>query len=122
MQRKFPAQVRADVQRFYGLNVDDVGYEFSFRHLADLVACLPRESATLRAYDSRNEWSIDTHLLASVLDVLRWIQWSKTAKGAKNQGQPKPVPRPGYEDAGKVKDSVALPVDEVERLLRLPRM
>lgn len=121
--RKYPSQVRADVQRFYGLCLDDVGEAFSIRHLADLVLNLPRESATVRAVAPETVWGPQEHLLAEVADTLRWIAWSKSSDGAKNRNKPKPIPRPGQADksAGRFKDAAVLPVDEVKRLLRLPR-
>lgn len=115
--------MRADVQRFYGLNLDDVGEAYSWRHLADLAACLPHESATIRELSPANLWGPQEYLLASIADSLRWLVWAKTRDGSRGRNMPKPIPRPGdvNRSQGRFKDAVALPLDEVKRLLRLPR-
>lgn len=114
--------MRADLRRFYGLNLNDVGYEFTLLDLADYVACLPRDSATmLAAFPS---WSVSEHLLANIDYSLRWLVWAKTSDGAKNRNRPKPIPRPGDTSggsSGRLKDATVLPLDEVKRRLRLPR-
>lgn len=40
-------------------------------------------------------WSIETHLLASVLDSLQVANWQRSKDGAKASKAPKPLPRPG---------------------------
>ena len=39
-----PAQLRADFQQFYGLNIDGMGSEYTYDHAAALAANLPRSS------------------------------------------------------------------------------
>ena len=42
-------------------------------------------------------WSQTDMLLADLIDVARWLQWSKTKAGADGKDQPKPYPRPGVD-------------------------
>lgn len=77
-----------------------------------LVRHLPPESATKTALrnatpvadlqetveDADREygaWSQTDMLLAELIDVARWLQWSKTEAAEKKQPPPKPYPRPG---------------------------
>jgi len=79
------------------------------------------DSALSRALDPDWHWrTIEPNLLAAVVDILRIMAWQNTKDGSKNRRRPKPVPRPGV---GPKKDPNAMsaPVDEVQRLLALPR-
>ena len=40
-------------------------------------------------------WTLTNHLLAMIVDVLRWLQWAKTKDGQKNRNRPDPIARPG---------------------------
>lgn len=40
-------------------------------------------------------WTRTNLLLAAIVDLLRWLQWSKTKDGRKNRNRPEPLPRPG---------------------------
>ena len=64
-----------------------------------LLKHLPRSSSTARALygPELSEWGVTEHLLAGVLDVLRWLQWAKTEDGEKGRNRPEPIPRPGME-------------------------
>lgn len=42
-------------------------------------------------------WSQTDMLLAELIDINRWLQWSKTKAAEQNKDQPKPYPRPGVE-------------------------
>lgn len=44
---EFPGAARADLQRFYGLNIDKVGADFTIFHAAECMAYLPPECALL---------------------------------------------------------------------------
>lgn len=41
-------------------------------------------------------WSLEAHLLASVIDVLNVANWQRVGK--KSAPKPKPIPRPGTND------------------------
>lgn len=51
-----PDELRADFQRFYGLNLDDLGTGYRCMHAAALVAHMPADSALYAAlaYDEQN--------------------------------------------------------------------
>ncbi len=84
----------------------DLGTErLTWRRLELLIRHLPRDSATVRRiHGPPPPWSVTDHLLASVIDVLRW-QGTATRRtladvtGAKGQREdfPKPIRRPGDE-------------------------
>lgn len=77
-----------------------------------LVKHLPAESATKTALrnkapvedlkekvsDAETEygpWSQTDMLLAELIDVARWLQWSKTKAAEEKRDVPEPYPRPG---------------------------
>lgn len=47
------------------------------------------------------DWTLEAHLMASMVDSLRWLQWAKTKDAEKGKNAPEPVPRPGVEDTKK---------------------
>lgn len=59
-----------------------------------LLRHLPQESSTVRELGGeRLEWSIDTHLLATIVDVLNAANWQRG--GNPRATKPKPIERPG---------------------------
>ena len=89
MLGQHPAELRADFQRYYGLNLDGMGSDYSVAHAADLAACLPRDSATMRAHDPLNEWTIEAQLLALIeFWAHDWI-WAHTKDGKAGRNPPK---------------------------------
>jgi hypothetical protein len=46
-------------------------------------------------------WTLTNHLLATIADVLRWLQWAKTKDGQKNRNRPEPITRPGVKSSKK---------------------
>ena len=107
-----------------GLRLRDLGTErLSWRDLRVILLHSPRTSAYMRARMCESAlWGVSEHLLASAVDALRWLVWSKTKDGEKNRNRPKPVPRPGVKpDKGRMSDAVAMPVDELKKYLALPR-
>lgn len=87
---------------------------------------LPETSAYWRAREpEKARWGVSEYLLAAIADSLRWLVWAKTKDAKRNRNRPKPVPRPGAgkpkKDNGKFKDVISRPIEEVKRLLSLPR-
>lgn len=121
MRRAHPDELRADFQRFYGLSLDGLGVDYSIAHAGALIKCLPGESAVARAIDPDSEWTLDRMLTASGVDALRWLVWAKSKDASKKppRNMPKPIMRPGVKGYGE--QSEARDVDEVKRLLALPR-
>lgn len=63
-------------------------------------------------------WTLTNHLLATIADVLRWLQWSKTKDGRKNRGAPEPIERPGIAKKKRVHPKVkGAPRSVVRKLL-----
>lgn len=119
LRRKHGGALRADFQRFYGLNLDDMGRTYGVLHAADLAVHLPAESAVKR--EMSGGWSRSEHLLAELVDGFALYMWAKA--GGKAGRKPKPIPRPGVSDGSnaRMKDALLLPVDEVRRRLAMPR-
>jgi hypothetical protein len=46
----------------------------------------------------RKPWDSKEYLLAELVDLVRWLQWTKTADGHKNINQPEPLKRPGEDE------------------------
>lgn len=82
-------ELRADFQRFYGLNLDGMGIDYSVTHAAALAANLPRESATVRAVVPEAAWSDETYLLSAIEYDLRVLAWQNSKDGSKGRNRPK---------------------------------
>ena len=95
------AELRADFQRYYGLNLDDMGGAYSVEHAADLAACLPSDSAVLRAMYPRNGWTATEYLLHRIEYECRILIWQQSRDGQKGRNKPRPLPTP--EDEAKVR-------------------
>ena len=82
----------------------------SWRRLGVLIKHLPQDSVTKTALRNAapepalqeavaeaeyGPWSQTDMLLAELIDVASWLQWSKTKDGENNRNQPAPYPRPG---------------------------
>lgn len=65
----FPTEVRADLQRYYGINIERMGEELSVWQVAACVRCLPLGSATLSKVDPRAQYTMTEYLLHRIGDV-----------------------------------------------------
>lgn len=119
MLKEYPAHVRADMQQYYGLNIECMGVDYSMRHAADLIAMLPSKSRTFTAVDERNAWDSGEYLLAEAVDSLHLMVWANTKDAQKNRNRPKPLPRPGTAPANR--EAVGLDANEYETALMRPR-
>lgn len=104
-------EIEADLQRWYRVDLRDLwSGKLSWRRLGVLVKNLPAESATKTALRNATPlaqvqesaaaaeygpWSQTDMLLAELIDVARWLQWSKTKAAEQNTDRPEPYPRPG---------------------------
>lgn len=111
--------LRADMQRFYGLDIDEIGYSIRIMRAADLAANLPREALIWSVFDERNAWTTNTYLLALIADNTSFLAWSKTKdatrKGAKFKSQ---IPRPGSKNSKQNSDVKAVDVDTLAEFLK----
>ncbi len=74
------------------------------------------EARTVRALGGEQlAWDVDTHLLATIVDLLAGANWQRS--GVKGAPRPKPLDRPGQKRAGERKLGTARPLEEVRRLL-----
>lgn len=64
-----PSQVRADLQRFFGLNLDRLGDEFSAFHAASCLANLPLGASLLSACEPRLQWTQTDYLLHGIMSI-----------------------------------------------------
>ena len=121
MLRTAPDKLRADLQRFYGLDMDELGHSVRVRRAADLAAHLPDEACIWTAFDPRAEWDATRQLLANIADNTSFLAWCQT-KDATRRGATwkNRVPRPGGECA-KERGGHAANVDDVRTLLSMPR-
>ena len=71
MRREHPSELRADLQRVYGVCMDDVGRGVSVRHAAALAACLPEGSLVLAKDDPRRRFTDAEWLLLGILNAVR---------------------------------------------------
>lgn len=86
--------VRADLQRFYGVNIDEAWGNLSPKHLACLVAELPPGAQTWRAVGGSLSWTDDMFLLASIDHGTRVLAWQKSKNGESNTNPPKMIEPP----------------------------
>jgi len=61
---------------------------------AQLAANLPDGSMVWRALDTSRAWTMDQHLLATLVDQMRAWMWAQSDP-RKRGPRPKPLPRPG---------------------------
>lgn len=72
MWRRHPSELRADLQREYGVCWDDVlSGRVAAGHAAALAACLPPGSLCLAREDERLGWTREQWLLLAVANSLR---------------------------------------------------
>jgi hypothetical protein len=107
-----PAQLRADLQQFYSLNLDDMGGSYSYEHAAALVANLPRSSRMASIFNAACEWDDSEYLLFLIEYNLRVISWQL---GGCNGSQPRPISTPAEmaERKRKVADSDRAFIDSI---------
>ena len=87
----------------------------SWRALLAMVQHAPRESALYRAmFGVDAMWGSLEHLVATLVDVQQLALWMKTKDAESGKNRPKPIPRPGVDEAGDGEQlgSGAIPMDE----------
>ncbi|MBT1173589.1 hypothetical protein JS528_09600 [Bifidobacterium sp. MA2] len=121
MLAKSPAALRADFQRFYHLDIDQIGHGIRPMRAADLAVWLPDNARIWSQFDPRAEWDAIHQLLANIADSLAFLAWAKTPeaarKGARFKGQ---LQRPGTKPEP-IKDTARLDVDSMRAMLARPR-
>lgn len=97
---RHPDEVRADLQQYYGLDLDGMGRDYTHEHAACLVSQLPRESRTARAEQPACEWGPSERLLALIEYGVRVLAWQNSRDGEKGRRRPKPLEAPGSRGGG----------------------
>jgi len=69
------AELRADLRRYYGLDLHDLPAGYGMCYVADLAAGLPYDSACHRASDPSGAWGYQEYLLAGILNRLSIISY-----------------------------------------------
>lgn len=88
--------LRADLRRVYGLDLDRLlaDHGESPMVLADLTMYLPDGSMLWRVLDTARAWTVESHLLATIVDLTMLRMWGDA--GRRRRGpRPMPVKRPG---------------------------
>lgn len=111
--RRYPDELRADFQQFYGLNLDRMGADYTRLHAAALCVQLPRESRIVRAMDPSAAWGDSEYIARATEHTLRVIAWQNG--GGRKSDFPRPLPTP--EDRARV--SRKLERTNVERVNRI---
>lgn len=100
--KAFPTQTRADLQRFFNLNLDRMGTEFTAFHAASCLACLPRGSALLSELFPEMRWSDQEFMLHGVLAALVGKEipypWTSKSNGNGIGVETKAVPIDQFKD------------------------
>lgn len=89
---------------YYGVQLADYYLEkYSPRYLMVRIENLPAESSFKQAVAPEEmAWSIETHMLANIFDILASANWQRAvASGKKGVRKPKPIKRPGQKGAGR---------------------
>lgn len=85
------AELQADFQQYYGLDLASLMGAFDYRRIRTLAEQLPKGSRTIARLEPRAAWSDEAYLLALVADNLSFLRYEQSGgKGRK----PKPVERP----------------------------
>lgn len=117
-----PDELRADLQHYYGIDLDDaMAGRHSAAHVAALVACLPSDCHVLRAESPDAIWTLDSVLLASILNSLQGLIWGMSDK-AKRGDRPKPIGPSYLTDRPRHKlPAQVMPIDELDRKIETYR-
>ena len=116
-RRAYPAQLRADFQQYYGLNLDGMGRGYTAMHAADLAVMLPSDSRTYLAIDPENSWTLEAQLSADMVNAARDLVWLEADAKRRRSNRPKPI---GPKVSAPNPDAEAIDADDyLETLERL---
>lgn len=66
--REHPTALRADLQRYYFMNLDELGSKFTIWQASACAVCLPPGSKLMGEIDERLSWSITDILIHNLYD------------------------------------------------------
>lgn len=85
MTYNYPEELECDMAQFYGIH----DYrDFKLGHISVLACGLPEESRVIRKM-TNHPYSVNTYLLAHMVDRLSLIWWSKTVDAENNINRPR---------------------------------
>lgn len=118
-----PGALRADFQRWYGLDLDDLGHSLRIRRAADLAAYIPEDGAVWPEIDPCLKWDTTKQLLANISDATSFAAWTKTKDAQRRNATWKgALQRPGLrEHRLRQRDVQAMSPEQLDRLLSMPR-
>lgn len=101
-----------------GLRLRDLGTDaLTWSDLQAIVVWSGPESALSRAYRGDDwPWGLQEMLTAAMVDGIRWLVWSKTSDAQHKRNQPKPIPRPGVQQAERYGDK-PMSISEMNKFL-----
>ena len=110
--------MRADLQRFYGINLDDM-YEgrISAEQVMACIAYLPLDGAVASVKTGAPAWGFDTHILANMANSLKYLAWAKTKDAQRGRNKPHYIEPPAPED-----EKPKAEQDEVKEILARKRI
>lgn len=119
--RTYPDELRADLQRIYGIDLDRaMSGEHTPNHIAALVKCLPRDSLIARAVNPDNEWSMESTLLADLSNNLAGLLWGMSDK--RKRGGRRPNIGPSWMRVkARTLEARVMSIDELMNELNKPR-
>ena len=115
---KHPEELRADLQQYYGIDLDRaMAGEHSAYHVAVLACHLPSDSRVCIAEDPDAMWTLDTVMSASILNAIVGAIWGMGDKKTRGK-RPRPVGPSYITDRGRHKlPAMVMPIAELERRL-----
>lgn len=122
-----PAELEADFQQFYALDLNGLLDRGEWRRAAVLLSQLPADSRYVRAVQPALAWGPTEYLLAYIADSLAFLRFELTHQnGGRGGRKPKPYPRPkAAEPPRKVRPEErtvhGMSADRVGEILMRPR-
>lgn len=112
--------VRADLQRYYGIDLDDaMAGAHSAGHVAALIAHLPSDASVYRAANDDAAWTLDSSMLALIFNLMQTYIYAMADK--RTRGNPPEMVGPSWMRNGRKADARAMTIDELMAALALPR-
>ena len=117
-----PEELRADLQRVYGIDLDHaMSGEHTAGHIAALAVNLPRDSRIFAAEDPDLRWSLADTILADIRNTLVGLVWGMSDKRHRGK-RPTPI-GPSWMTKGRQRTLTArvLTINELVEELSKPR-
>lgn len=112
--------VRADLQRFYGIDLDDaMAGAHSAGHVAALIAHLPSDASVYRANDADAAWTLETSLLALIFNLLQAAIYA--AGDPRGRGKRPDFIGPSWMSGNRKAQARAMTIDQLMAELSKPR-